>query len=736
MSVLKEEWKALFKNKKVLIAVIGVMFIPLMYSGGYLSAFWDPYGNLDQLPVAVVNEDKGTTFNKEELDVGSELEDNLKENNKFDWHFVKREDAEKGLQDHDYYMVIEIPEDFSENATTLLDDKPKKLGLTFTTNKGYNFISGQIGDSAIEKIKEEVANSLTETYAESLFDNMKLMADGISDASDGATKINDGVSDLQEGSQSLDENLHKLVSKTIVFKEGLNEASNGSTQLSNGLSTVNNGLSAMKQGQSELYNGSVKTEAGTEELMKGLEKSLGGMKELETTLPQLTAGTNKLNKSAPELVAGAKKLAEGNGSASKGADSLSQNISALTDTVNNLATTLETAPLNEEQQKQLLGLVEALNSINDGGKQLATNLHQLEDGANNLYISVEQLPENTRKLYEGTAAVESAMQQLTSGQEELYNGAVQIKDGQSQLSQGLKTFGEKIGEAKAGVEQLESGGKELDNGIHELTSGSVALEDGTGKLADGATELNNGVTDLSEGTNELSSKLSDATTETEDVKGNDDQYEMMADPVHLETKELNKVSNYGTGLAPYFLSLALFVGSLLVTVVYPLRDTTEIPKSGVSLFASKFSVLCIVAIIQSLLADAVLLYGLGLEVKSVGYFILFSIMTNLTFMAIVQFLVTTFDNPGRFIAIIVLILQLTTSAGTFPVELLPEIFQKINHWLPMTYTVEGFRSIISIGDFGTMWNQVYKLVGIMVVMMGGTIFYFSRKVKRERTIDV
>jgi len=734
MSLLKEEWKSLFKNKKVLIAVIGVLFIPLMYSGGYLSAFWDPYGNLDQLPVAVVNQDTGTTFEDEKLDVGGELIDNLKENNKFDWQFVGSEEAEKGLQSHDYYMVIEIPEDFSENATTLLDDKPKQLGLTFTTNKGYNFISGQIGDSAIEKIKEEVANSLTKTYAENLFDSMELMAEGISDASDGATKIDDGVLDLQEGSQSLDENLHELVSKSIIFKEGLNEASNGSTQLSDGLSTLNSGLSAMQQGQRELYDGAVQTEDGTGNLVQGLDKSLNGMEELQAALPQLTEGTNQLNENAPQLVAGTKQLAEGNVAASEGADSLSQNISTLTETVNQLAATLETVPLEDEQQKQLLDLVEALNRIDDGGKQLATNLHQLSDGANSLYANVEQLPENTSKLHEGTASVKNALQQLTSGQVELYNGAVQINDAQSQVSQGLKTFGEKIGEVKTGVEQLENGGKVLDSGIHELASSSVALEDGTSKLADGATTLNNGVSELSEGTNELSSKLSDATADTKDAKGSDDQYEMVADPVHLETKELHKVSNYGTGLAPYFLSLALFVGSLLVTVVFPLRETTGIPKSGISLFASKFSVLCIVAIVQSILADIVLLYGLGLEVKSVGYFMLFSIITSLTFMAIVQFLVTTMDNPGRFIAIIVLILQLTTSAGTFPIELLPEIFQKINHWLPMTYSVEGFRSIISIGDFGTMWNQVYKLAGMMLVMMLGTIVYFSRKVKKDRSI--
>ncbi|MBO1512938.1 YhgE/Pip domain-containing protein [Metabacillus bambusae] len=731
MSLIKQEWNALLKNKKVLIAVIGVLFIPLMYSGGYLSAFWDPYGKLDQLPVAVVNNDTGTIYEGEELDVGDELVENLEESAKFEWRFVDKEEAEKGLKNHDYYMTIEIPENFSSNATTLQDEQPQHLELSFKTNKGYNFISGQIGESAIAKIKEEVATSITKTYAETIFDNIELMADGIGEASDGADKINEGVGELKEGSSTLDESLHELVTKSVTFKEGLQEASNGSSKLANGVSSLDNGLSVMKQGQDELYKGSVKAESGTSQLVTGLNDSLSGMKELQVALPNLTNGTEILKSSAPKLAEGTKQLADGSNSASVGAAALSQNLSLVTNEVNNMLKELQTMPLPEEKKQELVKLVESLNALDQGGKELSANLSELSAGADDLNKNVAQLPTSTAKLYEGTASVQDAINQLTEGQEKLYNGAVQVNEGQSQITDGLSVLSDKIAKAKDGTTQLKNGGVALENGISQLADGSVALEDGSMKLADGADQIDKGLTELSDGTSELSTKLGEASEDTKDAKGSNELYDMVADPVKLNTEELTEVPNYGTGLAPYFLSLALFVGSLLLTVVFPLRKSSGVPKSGFSWFISKFSILFIVAVIQALLADLILLYGLGIEVKSDGLFILFSMLTSLTFISIVQLLVTTMADPGRFIAIIVLILQLTTSAGTFPLELLPNVFQKINHWLPMTYSVAGFKAIISSGDFGYMWSQALVLVRFLMCTMIGTIIYFTLKLKKE-----
>src|SRR5690625_3666966 len=211
----------------------------------------------------------------------------------------------------------------------------------------------------------------------------------------------------------------------------------------------------------------------------------------------------------------------------------------------------------------------------------------------------------------------------------------------------------------------------------------------------------------------------------------DDTYNMMANPIDVGNEEINEVPNYGTGFAPYFLSLGLFVGALLLSIVYPLREPSVVPSSGMNWFLKKFIGLFTIGILQALIASGILLLGLKIEVQSVPLFILYSILTSLVFITLVQFLVTCFDDPGRFMAIIILILQLTTSAGTFPLELIPKALQPINTLLPMTYTVAGYKAVISSGDFSVMWQNAGILLAYTAVSMLLTLSYFMVMYKRR-----
>lgn len=164
MNVFKNQWRELITNKKLLISVIGVLFIPLIYSSIFLAAYWDPYGNVDQLPVAVVNSDKGTTYEGKDLHIGDDLVKELKKNDKFDWHFTTKEKALRGLQNEEYYMVVEIPENFSKDASTVMDKHPKKLNLIYHTNAGRNYVGAQISDKAIEQLQHSVGSEITQQY--------------------------------------------------------------------------------------------------------------------------------------------------------------------------------------------------------------------------------------------------------------------------------------------------------------------------------------------------------------------------------------------------------------------------------------------------------------------------------------------------------------------------------------------------------------------------------------------
>ena len=185
------------------------------------------------------------------------------------------------------------------------------------------------------------------------------------------------------------------------------------------------------------------------------------------------------------------------------------------------------------------------------------------------------------------------------------------------------------------------------------------------------------MSELKEG-GELAGKLNEVADKTGDIKTTDETVTMFAGPVQVEEHKVNEVPNYGTGFAPYFLSLGLFVGALLCTIILPIRSASVPNASGWNRFVSRTLSFAGMGLIQALLASVVMLYGLKLEVQSVPLFYLFSIITSLSFMFLVQMFVTWLDQPGRFVVIVILILQLTTSAGTFPVELIPNWMKALN----------------------------------------------------------
>lgn len=197
--MIKNEWKNLLHNKIMFVVVIAIIAIPIIYAGLFLKSMWDPYGSVDHLPVAVVNEDKPVDYDGTTLSVGKDMAEELRENDSMAFNFVDSRTAEEGLKNGTYYMVITIPEDFSANAATLMDDEPKKMELKYETNPGTNYIASKLSETALLKIKDAVATQVTETYTQTVFDQIAKVGDGMQDAADGSGELNDGIKSAAEG---------------------------------------------------------------------------------------------------------------------------------------------------------------------------------------------------------------------------------------------------------------------------------------------------------------------------------------------------------------------------------------------------------------------------------------------------------------------------------------------------------------------------------------------------------
>ncbi|MCD5325097.1 MULTISPECIES: YhgE/Pip domain-containing protein [Pontibacillus] len=722
------ELKHIGSNKKVLIPFIAVLMIPLIYSGMFLWAFWNPYGSMDQLPVAIVNSDEGAEFNDEPLTVGKEFVDNLEDSGDFKYEVVSKEEGYDGLSNHEYYMLVEIPENFSSSATTILDENPEKLQLKYVPNEGFNFLSAQIGESATEQMKAKLADEMSETYANAMFAQFNELKTGLADASTKAGDLNNGAKDLDSGAKELKEKLRTFSDKQLQFTDGTQELRQGTSEVATGANELNQGLSALQNGYGQIVSGANSSKDGAIQLRNGLSQSKDGAAQLEQGLAQLVQQSGGLEQSSQELSNSLKSLNGGAQQVNQSAATLSEKVGGLKE---GLAPVIAQMP--EEQQQKILAQLEQLNQ---GAKQLSGATSQLATGSQQVVEKTASLPNQMASLSEAHSKLQQGATALSAGQNELYNGASALVQGQEKFAAGVQTFNDKLTSANTGAAQLADGAAQVNQGANELFNGSSQLADGSQKLAKGANDLSSGTNELTSGTSEFESNLSEASSKAQDVQTSMKTEEMLAKPVDLDKNSVNEVPNYGTGFTPYFLSLGLFVGALIITIVYPVREPSAAPRNAFSWFFAKFGVLVSAGLIQAVIAASVILYGLGLEVESVPYFYLFSILTSLTFMAMIQVLVTTLGDPGRFIAILILIMQLTTSAGTFPLELIPEPLQIFNPVLPMTYSVEGLKAVISEGDYSLMWQDSSILAIFLLGSVIITIGYFIVAMRKRRLTSV
>lgn len=722
-SMIGAEWKQLFRTRKMLVPLIAILFIPVLYAGMFLWAFWDPYANMDALPVAVVNSDKGAELEGKQLTIGDELVDKLMESKNFNFQVVSKMDAEEGLKGQEYYIAIEIPENFSEHATTLLDENPEKLTIIYKPNEGYNFLSAQIGETAMDRIRAEVNEKVASTYAEQLFDSIATMGDGFGEAADGAGELHDGASKLADGANDLKGYLETLASSTVTLKDGSDRLAKGTADAAKGAVELDQGIGTLAAGAKELEAGAQKASGGATDLQTGITNYTAvvaklkdsyaqiGQKEQEFGQAVVTVDekTGTLNGAAQKLTAGSKNVQAG-----------------ITNLSDQLSPVLASLP--EEQQT---AVKTALAQLQQGSAELAGGMQELSAGTAALHEGTTQLRDAAGQLSGAHGQALAGINQLDESSSQLVNGSEKLTTGNTALAQGLAQLADCADKAQTGSSSLVAGLNELNAGTGSLKEGTGTLATKSKELADGSTTLTDGMKELDEGTLTLQEKLKEANETASEVNPNEKTYDMAAAPVDVDKEGINEVPNYGTGFAPYFLSLGLFVGALLLSIVFPLVEPAIHPTGAFRWLASKVSVLAVVGLIQALVAVVIIKYGLGMETVSTPLFILTAIITSYTFIAIVQMFVSIFGDPGRFMAIIVLILQLTTSAGTFPLELIPEPLQVFNTILPMTYSVQAFKAAISTGDFTHLWNSNGIMIGFMIACLALTFGYFALLFKKR-----
>lgn len=876
-----KEWKAIFKKPTFIIVMIGISLIPALYNIIFLSSMWDPYGQVSDLPVAVVNHDKEASYNGNTMSIGKDMVSNLKENKTLDFHFVDEEEGKKGLEDGDYYMVVTLPSDLSEKAASILTDHPEQMQIDYQTSSGHSFIASKMSDSAMTQLKQNVSTNVTETYTKALFNKMVDLKDGMSQAASGSEKLTDGANQLVAGSQTLTTNLHSLADSSLTFSngteqftKGLSSYVSGVEQLHLGLGNFNSGLvtytgavSQLDSGLGQLSSKSPELVRGINQLYTGVESYTGGVSQLNAGLNQFSSGVSAYTNGVGSLATGANQLSNQSATLRMGVEQLSEGIQQLSskldassgkkDQINQLssglnqlnqaiqnidvgdtkqldsvlssivslsnqmlasaqsdkATTLaniqSTAAyqsLTSEQQAEIsasvsqnstdsiqsaqsiVALVQGLQGSLENLQNQSSNLSTLKNQSNqvlplastsltglssglteiqgavtsklvpasqSIASGVNAYTAGVDKVSQGASQLSEKNSTLTGGLDQLVSGSTTLTQKSSNLTAGVGQLVEKTPELVSGIEKLSTGSNQLNqksqeliagvdklqsgssqladkssqliSGAFQLESGANKLADGSGKLAEGGTKLTSGLEDLQSGVASLGQGLGNASDQLKSASTESKNAEILSNPLSLSKTDNDQVPVNGIAMAPYMISVALFVAAISTNMIFAKLPSGRHPESRWAWLKSRAEINGIIAVLAG-----ILVYGgvhlIGLTANHEMRTFILIILTSLVFMSMVTALTTWNSRIGAFFSLILLLLQLASSAGTYPLALTNDFFRAINPWLPMSYSVSGLRQTISMT--GNIHHQVIFLVVILALFIGlGMLAYQPKKME-------
>lgn len=716
--MLRQEWKKLFSNKILLVVTAAVIIIPAIYTTLFLGSMWDPYGNVGKLPVAVVNHDRPAVLDGRTLHIGKDLAEELKGNDSLDFCFPSEEDAEKGLETGRYYMVITIPEDFSENAAALTAPSPEKMVLQFKTNPGTNYIASKMGETAMKELKNSIREEVTRSYAQVMIDKAAEAADGVAQAVGGIQNLDAGASSLAGGIAEAGEGGEKLASGTAAADESM-------VSLSKGLSVLEEKTSGLPAAASALDEGAGALTDGAQSISQGLDTLSSGVSDLQEGADTLSAGLNAVTGEegarSAQLRSGAAALRDALGAIvstmsagdSRSAATADSSAAAAADSGSGDTADIGPADITVSIPGDLSGLIAELSAVQQQAAALSQGIDAYTAGA-------DAAADAGLQLAAGVTQLRAGVDSLKSGMSDLNGGMISLRSGTSSLAESAPALTEGITQAAGGAEQIQQ------QGTLALRRGAADLDNGLGRLGEGAADLKNGTSLLASEAARISSEtevFSDGSREQRD-----EIVDMFAAPLEIEEEQVTYVADNGHAMAPYMMSVGLWVGCIAFCLMYPLTSCPGKPGSGVKWWLSKASVLAVTAVLQAVVMLGALAFFDGFEPERAALTALTACTASVAFMSVMYFFTSLLGRVGSFLMLVFMVVQLAGSAGTYPLEISGSFVPYLHKWVPFTYTVTAFRSTISGGE--DISGCLFFLLALTVIFTVLTVLEFRIRAAR------
>jgi len=685
-----------FKGRLPKLALVFVMLVPLLYGSIYLAANWDPYGRLKHLPVAVVNQDTGTTYGKNAVHAGDDFVRSLHTQHNFDYVDVDAAEADRGLREGDYYLAITVPANFSTNLVSGQGDDPQRAGIMLRRNDANGFVIGSITNNAQNAIARSVDESATSSYFDAVFANLAKIRSGLADATDGANRLHDGIASADTGSAKL--------------ADGAASAASGADDLHDGARQLATGLGTAQQGSDDLVTGIDRLHTGAGQLVDGADSVADGTQQLnDKAQPVLKVAARDLpaiEKQTKEVASTLDDLAQ---TAAGSTGSISSDLATIDDSLDALEKAnpaLADDPAFQRAKQRVKEASGRSEEIAGDVKDGAARVHK----ANRLVQSAGDLSAQAKK-------ASRDLDRLNDGAHDVASGARTLNQGLGTAESGARRLDTGIGTAATGADQLSVGSQTLASGLHTLSGGADDLHSGLGKLDSGSKTL---ATQLKKGTDRIPSPTADEQ---------DRAVQVLSSPADVSMTVDNPATYYGRGLAPLFLSIALWVfGISVFLVVRPISGRALVGRaSALRRGLAGWAPVGTIAVAAGWLMLGVVWLTLGLDpvhpVLALGVVTLGAV----AFSSFAHLLRTALGTVGSSLLLVLLILQLSAAGGTYPAVILPGFFAAIHPFLPMSYLIDAFRVVISGGLAAHLARDVGILAAMAVVALTLTVLTVARR---------
>ena len=682
--IFKRDILRLLKNPVALVITIGICVIPSLYAWYNIVANWDPYGNTANIKVAVANNDQGTSNEYVgELNAGDETVSKLKENDQLGWVFTDADATVEGVKSGEYYAAIVIPDDFSANLTSMLTGTFTQPQLEYYCNEKKNAIAPKVTDTGAQTVEEQINETFVATVSETLVEKIQNAA-GDLDAQ-GAETQGGILENVQRSNRALQDVRDALagMQKTIATsKEAGAKADETLAALSGQIPSLVNAL-----------------DKGDALLASARTSSRNFASSLNTTLSHGLTQMGKVSSNANVAVG---KLSGAISAAGGKVDGALADVQMVINDVNGIIidireiTGIDSGLILSALEEQLAELQTLKDALQDQSTDIQNSAGAIAGAVSSLDSATQQ----------GISAMEGVQQDMASTV-------------LPQLSQGMDSFSEVSGDLTGVVTSLEPTIAQARGVLAQLTT-TLGQASSTMSQADSSLEKLQGT--LSTAANDVAAlRASESLDKLDEILGasSADLADLMSSPVTLTTKAVYPVSNYGSGVAPFYTNLALWVGGCVLIAIIKL----EVDGEGIGAFTAtegyfgRWLLLVVLGFAQAFIVccgDLVL----GMQCLRPELFVLAGIFTSFVYVNIIYALASAFKHIGKALVVILVIVQIPGSSGMYPIEMMPDFFQYLHPLLPFTYGISAMRETI-----GGMYGMDYAInLGVLAVFLAVALF--------------